>query len=431
MQAHATIPTREQVMVRGLAKPATVALAVGVIGILGTVGIAYSGLAGSWPAESPYGHQPAFGVVHMGHSLLVAILWALTMCIGGLFFIILQHLTTAGWSVVVRRVAEAVTAGLVPLLFLVLAVCVVPTLFGSSYIYDWANTAFADDHPLIHHKAGYLNGPFFLVRVLVYFAIWIGLAGFYSKHSLAQDEDQDPKRTLKMQKISGVAMILFALTATFAAFDLSMSLNAEWFSTMYGVYFFAGSFWSLNAVLVLFSLWLEKRGQLKNVVTTEHFHDIGKMLFAFTFFWSYVAFSQFMLYWYADIPEETGWFHYRMWGDWTALSIALAAGHFLIPMLGLLSRHVKRNRAVLASWAVYCLVFHYIDMYWNVMPELFNGVPGQDPAHAGTTWNPMDLTAFVGVVGFVLFAILKRFDGKSAVALGDPRLPESLRFENF
>ncbi|MEZ6017944.1 MAG: quinol:cytochrome C oxidoreductase [Planctomycetota bacterium] len=430
MQAHVSIPSKEQVMVRGLAKPATVALVVGLIGIAATAGFAYSGMAGDWSAPSAY-HLAPFGTAHMGHSFLVAILWALAICLGGLFFVILQHLTTAGWSVVVRRVGEGVTAGLVPLFLLVLGVAVIPTLMGSSYLYDWANDAFAHDHPLVEGKLAYLNAPFFLVRILFYFAVWIGLSRYYAKHSRAQDDDQDPMHTLKMQKISGVAMVLFALTTTFAIFDLSMSLNPEWFSTMYGVYFFAGAFWSFNAVLALLSIWFEKRGQLKGVVTVEHYHDIGKFMFAFTFFWSYVAFSQFMLYWYADIPEETGWFHYRMWGNWTGLSLTLAAGHFFIPMLGLLSRHVKRHRGVLAFWAVYCLVFQYVDMYWNVMPELHNGVPGQDPAFAPLTWSPMDLTAFIGVAGVVLFAILKRFDGHPAVAIGDPRLPESMRFENF
>jgi len=430
MQAHVSIPAREQVMVRGLAKPATVALVVGVIGLLGTVGYAYSPLAGDWAVQSKY-HLAPFGTANMGHSLLVAILWALGICLGGLFFVILQHLTSAGWSVVVRRVAEGVTAGLVPLFFLVLGVVVVPILMGSSYIYDWVDTEFAHDHPLVEHKHPYLNGPFLLIRVIIYFAIWIGIARFFAQQSLAQDEDQDPKRTLKMQRASGFSMVIFAITLSFASFDLSLSLNPEWFSTMYGVYFFAGSAMSFFAVLVLLSNWFATRGQLKGVVTAEHFHDIGKFLFGFVFFWSYVAFSQMMLYWYADIPEETGWFHYRMWGQWTGLSLALAAGHFLIPMLGLISRHVKRNRAALSFWAVYCLVIHYVDVYWNVMPELHNGVPGQDPAVVGPPWSAMDLTALVGVAGLVLFAILKRFDNKPALAIGDPRLRESMKFENF
>lgn len=271
---------------------------------------------------------------------------------------------------------------------------------------------------------------FFAARICLYFAIWVGLSRFFSGQSLAQDDDQDPNRTLTMQRRSGVSIILAALATTFAAFDLSMSLNAEWFSTMYGVYFFAGCMFSFLSVLALSTMWLEKRGNLKNVVSIEHYHDIGKLLFAFTFFWSYVAFSQFMLYWYADIPEETHWFHYRMWGEWNGFSVLLVAGHFLIPMLGLMSRHVKRRRNVFAAWCVYCLVFHFVDLYWNVMPEMVNGVGQGDPATTGPAFGLIDITAMVGVGGLFLFGFLRKLDGKPALAIGDPRLPESLAFQN-
>ncbi|MEM6674458.1 MAG: quinol:cytochrome C oxidoreductase [Planctomycetota bacterium] len=416
MHGSIEIPKRDQVIPRDLAKPATVGLGVGVIGLVATLGL---------------GLGAGDEMRHFGHSMLVAILYFLSITLGALFFTLLQHVTSAGWSVVVRRIAEAMTAAFPILGLLVLVVCVVPVLLGKTWIYDWADASFVAERGLIAHKSGYLNGAFMLVRVLVYLGVWIGISRWYSSNSLAQDDDQDPGRTLKMQRRSGIAIILFGLTLTFAIFDLMMSLNAEWFSTMYGVYFFAGCFWSFLSLLALSSMWLEKRGELKNVVTVEHYHDIGKLMFAFTFFWSYVAFSQFMLYWYADIPEETHWFHYRMWGEWTPLSLVLVIGHFAIPMAGLLSRHVKRRRAVLGGWAVYCLVFHFIDLYWNVMPELVNGIPGGDPATTGPAFGLIDLTAMLGVGGLFAFAFLKRLDGKPALAIGDPRLSESLAFENI
>jgi len=417
------IPTRDQVIARDLSKPAMTGLGLGAVGLLATVAL---------------GAAAGDEMRHFGHSMLVAIVFFLSISLGALFFTLLQHVTSAGWSVVVRRVAEAITAALPVMAILVLAVLVVPVLMGESWIYDWADEIFvwgdgasAPGHELIQHKAGYLNPQFFLIRVLVYFAVWIGVSRFFSGQSLAQDDDQDPARTLKMQGRSGICMIAFGLTLTFAMFDFMMSLNAEWFSTMYGVYMFAGAFWSSLATLALLTMWLEKRGQLKGVVTVEHYHDIGKLMFAFTVFWSYVAFSQFMLYWYADIPEETHWFHYRMWGDWNGFATLLLVGHFAIPLLGLMSRHVKRNRSVLAAWAVYCLVFHFVDLYWNVMPELVNGVPGGDPATTGPQFSLMDLTAMVGVGGLFAFAVLKRIDGKPALAIGDPRLPESMAFQNI
>ncbi|MEM6571253.1 MAG: quinol:cytochrome C oxidoreductase [Planctomycetota bacterium] len=416
MHGQIELPKRDQVIVRDLAKPATIALGVGVVGLLATAGL---------------GVAAGDEMLRFGHAMLIGILFFLSITLGALFFTLLQHVTSAGWSVVVRRIAEAMTAAFPVMGLLVLAFLVLPVLMGKPWTYDWADSAFVDGHELVKHKAGYLNAGFLLVRVLLYFAIWIGISRFFAGQSLAQDDDQDPNRTLKMQRRSGICLILFGVSLTFCCFDLMMSLNAEWFSTMYGVYFFAGCFWSFLATLALSSMWLEKRGQLKNVVTVEHYHDIGKLLFAFTFFWSYVAFSQFMLYWYADIPEETHWFHYRIWGSWTGASMLLLVGHFLIPFLGLLSRHVKRRRNVLAAWCVYCLVFHYVDLYWNVMPEMVNGQPGGNPAEVGPAFGLIEVTAMIGVGGLFAFAFLKRLDGKPALAIGDPRLSESLAFQNI
>ncbi|MEM8712808.1 MAG: hypothetical protein AAGG01_17795 [Planctomycetota bacterium] len=277
------LPGRDQVIARDLAKPASTGLAVGAIGLLATIGL---------------GMASEEGMRQFGHSMLVAILFFLSITIGALLFILIQHITSAGWSVVVRRVAEGITGAFLVLFPLVLGVIVVPVLMGKSWIYDWASHDFVfggngfRGSELIQAKAGYFGSVFFAARIVGYFLIWMGLSRFFAGQSMAQDDDQDPNRTLKMQRRSGISVIVAALAMTFASFDLSMSLNAEWFSTMYGVYFFAGSMFSFMAVLALATMWLEKRGNLKNVVSIEHYHDIGKLLFAFTFFWSYVAFSQ-------------------------------------------------------------------------------------------------------------------------------------------
>ena len=411
-------------MARDLSKPATIGLAIGIVGLVVTALLGRS-----------YGDDWR----HFGHSMLLGITYFLSISLGALFFTLIHHLTSAGWSVVVRRVAEAMFGAFPWMALLVIGFIGVPVLFEGSYIYDWADHGFVEAHPLVQVKAGYFAAPFFMARLVLYFAIWIGVGRFFSKNSLAQDEDQDPARTIKMQRRAGVCVILFALATTFAAFDLLMSLNPEWFSTMYGVYFFAGCNTSFLSLLALSSMWLEKRGQLKGAVTKEHYHDIGKLMFAFTVFWSYVAFSQFMLYWYADIPEETHWFHYRMWevvdgeyvwGGWTGWSMLLLVGHFAIPTLGLLSRHAKRRRGVLAAWAVYLLVFHFVDLYWNIMPELVNGLPGGDPSAVGAAFGLIDITAWLAVGGIFAFGFLKTLDGKPVLAIGDPRLPESLAFEN-
>lgn len=432
MQSHIELPKRDQVIARDLAKPAGAALVAGIIGLAATAAL---------------GLGNGDGMVRFGHSLLVAVMFFLSIGLGALFFVILQHVTSAGWSVAVRRVAETLTGVLPYMAILVIGLVGIPAAMGLDFIYDWANShsSYVEGSELIQHKAGYLNGPFFLGRIVLYFLIWIGVARFFAGQSRAQDEDQDPARTLKMQRRSGVAIILFGLATTFAAFDMMMSLNAEWFSTMYGVYFFAGAFWSSLATLALATMWLEKRGQLQGVVTKEHYHDIGKLMFAFTFFWSYVAFSQYMLYWYADISEETMWFKYRTeaptadmgiaGNGWMNFGILLLVGHFLIPMLGLLSRHVKRRRNVLAAWCVYVLVFHFVDLYWNIMPEAINGAHatgdlGLASPYQGPDFGLIDITAMAGVAGIFVFGFLKSLDGKSALAIGDPRLEESMAFQN-
>ena len=200
------IPTTDQVTVTGLSKPAMIGLGVGIAGLAATAAL---------------GASAGDEMRHFGHSMLVAIVFFLSISLGALFFTLLQHVTSAGWSVVVRRVAEAMTAAFPILGLLVLLVLVGPVLAGKPWIYDWADHKFVEAHELIQHKAGYLNAKFFLIRVIAYFAVWIGVARFFSGQSLAQDVDQDKSRTLKMQGRSGICMIAFGLTLTFAMFDFS------------------------------------------------------------------------------------------------------------------------------------------------------------------------------------------------------------------
>ncbi len=218
-------------------------------------------------------------------------------------------------------------------------------------------------------------------------------------------------------------MILFALTLTFCAIDLLMSLDPEFFSTIFGVYYFAGAVSSGYSFLALSLMWLQGKGRLLRSVNREHYHDLGKMMFAFgVIFWSYIAFSQFMLIWYGDLPEETHWFKDRFNGDWKIVSCALLACHFAIPFFGLLSRHVKRNRKTLAFWAVWLLVIEWIDIYWLVMPSV---------SRDSVPLHPADLLCWVGVVGIFLGAAATRAKGMNLVPTKDPRLADSLAFQNI
>ncbi len=353
-------------------------------------------------------------------SYLVNYSYFLSISLGALFFVALQHLTRSGWSVVVRRVAEILAAN-IPLF----AILFIPIFLGLSYLYPWSVPEnVAHDH-LLQWKKPYLNIPFFMVRSLFYLAVWWYLANYFLTRSVEQDQNGDKRITLKMEKISAPGMILFALTVTFASFDWLMSLDPHWFSTIFGVYYFSGCIVGFFAFLCLAIYLLQKEGILRNSITIEHYHDFGKWLFAFIFFWAYIAFSQYMLIWYGNIPEETGWVYRRTslegTQQWGYIGILIIAAHFVIPFMGLLSRYPKRRRLFLAFWAAWMLVMHWVDLYWLIMPEFS---ADKVPLHL------LDLGCFLGIGGLFLASTAKIARGKALVPLKDPRLEESITFEN-
>lgn len=368
---------------------------------------------------------------YMFRSYLVAFMYVLSIGLGTLWFLTINHLVAAKWWTVVRRVAEILAAQLpvigVLSLGIILPMALVDTAGEAPIqaLYTWLSDAQVHADHLLHHKAGYLNKTFFLIRFAFYFLFWAGLSLHFLKRSIDQDKasgEESVKIKEHFTRIAAPSMIVFALTLTFCAFDMLMSLNAQWFSTMFGVYYFAGSVRSAYCVLALVLMWLQSHGRLKSYVRVDHFHDIGKMMFATTVFWAYIGFSQFMLIWYADIPEETAWFHMRFQGEWRVVSTILLVCHFALPFIGLLSRHVKRNRQALAIIAVWILCIHYVDLTWLVFPKL------------GQTEVPMGLPQIlflVGVLGVFFGAAARRAKGVNLVPSNDPRLPAALAFENY
>lgn len=346
-------------------------------------------------------------------SYLVGYMFTLSLALGALLFVMIQHVTRAGWSVVVRRISEnmASTMPLMAILFLPVAI------FGCPHLYHhWWHPDPND--AVIMGKVGYLNPVFFYIRAAIYFVIWIFLTRWFCGRSLAQDENGDPELTLGMSRFAAPGILLFAVTITFAAVDWMMSLNPHWFSTIFGVCYFAGSFMAFMGILALVLLWLRGRGFLSNVINTEHYHDIGKLLFAFMVFWTYVNFSQYLLIHYADLPEETIWYQERE--GWFWIGWALIAGHFMVPFAFLMSRHVKRSTPLLALASIFMLVMHWLDMQFIIMPIHHH----QPHPH----W--VDYTVWLGLlflfVGFTL-VITRRVP---LLPVRDPRLKESLRFVN-
>ncbi len=226
-----------------------------------------------------------------------------------------------------------------------------------------------------------------------------------------------------MTRLGAPALVLYGFSVTFAAIDWMMTLDPHWFSTMFGVTYFAGSVMAFLAVLALLCMWMSKKGLLTNVINAEHYHDIGKLMFAFMVFWAYTTFSQYFLIQYADLPEETGWFQNRMQANWGVIGTILCVGHFLVPFIFLLSRHMKRNRTPLAIGAVVLLVMHWIDMQFIIFPNL-HPEDGFHPA-----W--FDFTLWIGMPCILLGMTLRGIGSSNLIPTRDPKLRESLKFTNI
>jgi hypothetical protein len=349
-------------------------------------------------------------------SWLVAFTFFLSIALGCLYFVLIHTAVQGAWGVVVRRVAEnaAATLPVFALLFL-------PLALGLQYLYPWSHPETVSADALLRWKTPYLNEGFFYARAAVYFVVWSATALWVRRLSCRQDEAPDADAAARLRRWSGPLLIPLALTHTFAAVDWLMSLDPKWYSTIFGVYVFSGALVGGFAFLGLMAVAMRRAGLLPGVFSAEHFHDLGKLLFAFTVFWAYIGFSQYFLIWYGNMPEETVWFFHRLQGPWEAASALLALGHFAVPFFFLLPRGVKRNPAALAAAAVWMLLMHLLDVYWMVVPS----VEGH-----GAGFGVLDLATLLAVGGVFAGAFGWRLRQSPLVPVGDPRLPESLAFEN-
>jgi hypothetical protein len=349
------------------------------------------------------------------YSWLFAFAFFFTLCAGCFFWTIVHHATDAEWSVVVRRQLENIGA-----LLVVLAVLFVPILLLRHHLYAWMDIP-PGREALLDSKRGYLNWGFFLIRAILFLGFFAFAALALRRFSVRQDKDGNPRFTIGMRKVAFISLPMFALCLTFGAFDWLMSLNYAWFSTMFGVYIFAGAAGSSMSLLVLVITALRKAGYLRDVVTLEHYHIMGKWMLAFCIFWAYIGFGQYMLIWYANIPEETHFFITRNTQSWWALSMLLVIGRFFIPFGILLLRSIKKEPhrlCIVAGWIVF---MQMLDMYIIVLPEL-HGAGVQL-----SIWDVVSLIAMGATLGFVYLRLLPR---TSLFPVRDPRLIESLELVN-
>lgn len=338
--------------------------------------------------------------------LLAYVFW-LEIALGCLGLVMLHHLVGGRWSARIRRLMEtgAMTLPLLALLF-------VPLLFGLTTLYPWMNPESILPGDLLQQKRFYLNPPFFLARTFLYFAVWLALAYLLNRWSLAQDRTGDPQLAVRMRRLSAIGMVLYVLTATFAAYDWLMSLEPAWFSSIYGLLFIAGQGLAAFALAIIGLRFLSMNAPASQD-WTQSFNDLGNFLLGFVMIWAYFSFSQFLIIWSANIPEEAIWYYHRSQGGWLTVGLFLIAVHFALPFFLLLSRRVKRKGQWLTALAVLIFASRLVDLFWLIMPAFY-------PDELHVHW--LDLVILIAMGGGWTALFIRQWRGKSPWPRHDPLL---------
>jgi hypothetical protein len=350
--------------------------------------------------------------VQFYRSYLWAYIFYLGITIGSLAWLMLQHLTGGAWGLVIRRPAEAAgrTLPLLTLLF-------VPLIFGISSLYPWSHADVVAKDAILKHKQVYLSIPFFLVRAAVMFAGWNLLSWLLNKWSAMEDREGPAVPQRQMPRLSSMGLIFWAFSVTFLSIDWVMSLDAHWFSTMFGLLFMIGQGLSGMAFLITVMVLLSQTRPMSEVLTPRHLHDLGKFLLASVMVWAYFAFSQWLIVWAGNLPEEIPWYLERLRGGWQYVALILIFGHFALPFALLLSRDLKRNFKLLRSIAIFVLCMRVVDVYWLVTP---------DATKSGLAVNWVDLAALVGLGGIWLAFFFRQLEKRPLMPINSPDLVETL-----
>lgn len=341
-------------------------------------------------------------------SYLFAFLFWTGVALGCMAVAMLHHVTGGAWGIPIRRPLES-AARTIPLI----AILFLPVAFGARQIYEWADPAHVARDPVLQHKSAYLNVPFFLGRAVLYFAAWLAFAWFLNRWSLEQDSTGDRGISRRLQLLSSAGLVVYGLTVTFASIDWAMSLEPHWFSTMYGVLFIAGQGLSGFAFIIVVLALLAARPPLAGYVRPSHYHDLGKLMLAFVMFWAYVSFSQYLIIWAGNLPEEVPWYLRRLQGGWGWIGAALLLFHFVLPFLMLLPAAANKNPRVLAGVASLVVLMRLVDVFWLTQPAF---AEGRFRLH----W--MDLLAPIGVGGLWLATFLWQLHKRPLLPVNDPEL---------
>jgi hypothetical protein len=343
-------------------------------------------------------------------SYLIGYILITGIALGALALLMIQHLITGAWGYVGRRPFEAATRTL-PVLLLAF----IPLALGLTELYEWAVPEHVAGDELLEHKAPYLNVTFFLIRTIIYFAIWIGLSFQLNRWSKAQDRGE-PADLRRFQLVSGIGLLLFGLTVTFASVDWIMSLEPHWFSTIYGMQFIAGIVLSTLALIVPVLVLLSKYEPLSRHIERKHYHDFGNLMLAFVLLWAYLAFSQYLITWSGNLPEEIPWYLNRTQGGWQYIGLVLVVFHFAVPFFVLLSRATKRSARVLSRVAIAILILRLVDLIWLVEPAFTSTL--------SIHW--MDVAAPIGIGSIWLALYFRQLKALPILPLNDPRFAEGI-----
>lgn len=337
-------------------------------------------------------------------AYLVAFMFWNGLALGCLAIACLHQLSGGAWGAVIRRLLEAAMRT-----FPVTAILFLPLLFGIHHLYIWSNPSAVAADKTLQHKAAYLNVPFFMGRAALYFAVWMTVAYFFNKWSLAQDRTGAEPWSAKLQGLGGPGLLLYGATVTFSSIDWVMSLDPHWFSTIYGILFIGGQGVSALSFVIAIVALIGSRPPLSEAITEKHLRDLGTLLFAFIMLWAYFAFSQFLLIWAGNLPNEIPWYVKRMQGGWMWVGLGLVIFHFALPFLILLSRDVKSNPKMMVVVVVWLLVMRVVDLFWL-------------SASAGFHW--LDIAAPAGVGGIWIAAFFRQLKQRPLLPLHDPELEE-------
>ena len=343
-------------------------------------------------------------------SYLMAYMLVLGVTLGCLAIGMIHQLSGGDWGVLVRRPIGAATRVLPVLTLLFL-----PIAMGMRHLYVWTDANLVANDDVLRAKHLYLNRPFFLTRAAFYFLVWNAIVYFLNAWSLEQDRTGAPGLSRRMQRLSGGGLVAYGLTVTFASFDWLMSLEPHWFSTIYGVLMIGGQGLSALAFLLIVLVWLSRRAPLDAIVVPQHFHDLANLMLAFVMLWAYFAFSQYLIIWSGNLPEEIAWYLHRMQGGWRALAMALVVFHFVVPFVLLLSRTIKREAALIVKVAIGVLAVRLLDLLWLIAPEFHqHGV--------SLSWMDVVLPLTLGSLWTGCF--IRELRGRALLPVYDPQFEE-------